>query len=412
MVHLTVDIGGRPGYDCRGFCSYCYFKHAKDVPSFGCRYCLPFLKGCDYCSRGVKEEYPGFLSLQIVAESFLADLQMVTGDVTRITISGGGDPSCYPEFRDLIELLGALDIPLHIGYTSGKGFDDPEIADFLIANHLTEVSFTVFATNAELRRKWMHDPTPEASLEIIHRLAKKIEVYAAIVVLPDVNDGQVLTETLSWLSGVGVKGVILMRFANRLEQGLILENAPILPDQRIHTVQEFSDLVRENAAAFSHLRISGTPLYDPLFNSPFAICKMPTLLDRLPKIEKKATIITGIIASSYIRTVISACGGDPSLVVVVDKEIACLMTIDDLTSLHLPDLCDTVIIPGRAFVHDAEVEKVLSRDGVFRMIVRGPEMLSADGEMSMGMTEIDVLTIEMEGFSSLIQLINQYGCPT
>ncbi|MDD3934566.1 MAG: hypothetical protein PHP55_11950, partial [Methanoculleus sp.] len=26
MSHLTVDLGGRPGLDCRGFCSYCYFK--------------------------------------------------------------------------------------------------------------------------------------------------------------------------------------------------------------------------------------------------------------------------------------------------------------------------------------------------------------------------------------------------
>jgi len=211
MVHLTVDIGGRPGVDCRGFCAYCYFKHVKDVPPFGCRYCLPFLKGCDYCSRGVKEEYSGFLPLRTVAESFLADLQMVTEDVTRITISGGGDPSCYPDFRDLVELLGTLDIPLHIGYTSGKGFDEPEIADFLVENHLTEVSFTVFAADAELRKKWMHDPTPEASLEIIRRLAKKIDVYAAVVVLPDVNDGDVLTKTLSWLSDIGVKGVILMR---------------------------------------------------------------------------------------------------------------------------------------------------------------------------------------------------------
>jgi methanogenesis marker radical SAM protein len=411
MVHLTIDIGGRPGADCQGFCAYCYFKHAKNVSPFGCRYCLPFLKGCDYCSRGVKEEYSGFLPLQTVAESFLADLQMVAREVTRITISGGGDPSCYPAFRDLVELLGTLNIPLHIGYTSGKGFDDPEIANFLIANHLTEVSFTVFAANAELRRKWMHDPSPEASLEIIRRLAKEIDVYAAIVVLPDVNDADVLTDTLSWLSDVGVKGVILMRFANRSEQGLILENAPILPEQRVHTIEEFCDLVRKNAAAFPHLRLSGTPLYDPQFDSPFAIRKMPELLNRLPKVDKRATIITGTIASSHIRTIISARGGDPSSVIAVDKEIACLITIDDLTSLHLPDLCDTVIIPGRTFVHDAEAEKVLSRDGVFRTVIRGPEMLSADGETSMGMTKIEVLTMEIEGFSTLIQLINQYGCP-
>ena len=143
MVHLTVDIGGRPGIDCRGFCSYCYFKHAKDLPPFGCKYCLPFTKGCDYCSRSVQEKYSGFILLRDVAEKVLADLQMLSSDLSRITISGGGDPSCYPEFTDLVELLSSLEAPLHIGYTSGKGFDDPGIADFLIENGLTEISFTV-----------------------------------------------------------------------------------------------------------------------------------------------------------------------------------------------------------------------------------------------------------------------------
>ncbi|MDU9376406.1 hypothetical protein McpSp1_10200 [Methanocorpusculaceae archaeon Sp1] len=412
MVHLTVDIGGRPGADCRGFCAYCYFKHAKDVPAFGCRYCLPFLKGCDYCTRGVKEEYAGFIPLQDVAAAFLADLQSVTGDVARITISGGGDPSCYPEFTDLIELLGTLEVPLHIGYTSGKGFDDPAIAEFLIAHNLREVSFTVFAADPALRREWMHDPTPEASLEIIRRLAAKIEVYAAVVILPDINDGDVLTQTLTWLREIGVKGVILMRFANTPEQGLILENAPILPGQRTHTVEEFREIVCKSAAAYPSLRISGTPLYDPAFDSPFALRNMPDLLEHLPKIHKKATLITGAVATPYIKSVVSACGGDPSSVVGVAKEIACLITIDDLKQLDLSAVESTVIIPGRAFLHDAEAEKILSSDGVYRTVVRGPEMLSADGETSMGMSETDVLTMEMEGFSALIRLINQYGNST
>lgn len=411
MVHLTIDIGGRPGADCRGFCTYCYFKHAKDVPPFGCRYCLPFLKGCDYCSHGVKEQYAGFLPLANVAESFLADLQMVTGDVTRITISGGGDPSCYPEFSDLIELLGALDVPLHIGYTSGKGFDDPAIAEFLTDHHLTEISFTVFAADAELRRRWMHDPTPEASLEIIRRLAANIDVYAAVVIVPSVNDGDVLRATLSWLRDVGVRGVILMRFANRPEQGLILDNAPILEGARMHTVAEFAEVVRASAREFPELRVSGTPLYDPAFDSPFALRNEAELLALLPKICRKATILTGVVALPYIREIISACGGNPDNVVAVEKEIACLITIDDLEKLDPSGLCDTVILPGRAFVHDAEAERVLSSDGVSRTVVRGPETLSADGETSMGMNQVDVLTMEMEGFSALIRLINQYGSP-
>jgi len=73
----------------------------------------------------MREGYEGFKDLRTVAEETLADLQMMNGDLDRVTISGGGDPSCYPEFYDLIELLGSMEVPLHIGYTSGKGFDDP-----------------------------------------------------------------------------------------------------------------------------------------------------------------------------------------------------------------------------------------------------------------------------------------------
>ncbi|HJJ32278.1 MAG TPA: methyl coenzyme M reductase-arginine methyltransferase Mmp10 [Methanocorpusculum sp.] len=404
MVHLTVDIGGKPGVNCRGFCAYCYFKHAKDVPPFGCRYCLPFKKGCDYCSRGVKEGYEGFLPLKEVADNFLADLQSVTDDVTRITISGGGDPSCYPEFNDLMEILGSLDVPLHIGYTSGKGFDSPDVADFLIDNHLTEISFTVFASDPELRREYMHDPTPEASLAVLERLASKIDVYAAIVILPGVNDGAVLEETLVWLEKVGVRGVILMRFANGFNQGLILDNAPLLEGQRMHTPEEFRSLVETAAKNHPNLRLSGTPLYDPLFNSPFAIRNHPELLEKLPRVSGPVSVITGAVAAPYLTEILAACGAPEGCVVPVEKEIACLITIDDLKKLDTASLTDTVIIPGRAFVHDREASEVLGRN-----VVRGPEMLTADGETSMGMQELDVLTMEFEGFSALIQMINQYS---
>lgn len=404
MVHLTVDIGGKPGVNCRGFCAYCYFKHAKDVLPFGCRYCLPFKKGCDYCSRGVKEEYAGFYSLKEVADNFLADLQSVTGDVTRITISGGGDPSCYPEFKDLLEILGSLGVPLHIGYTSGKGFDSPDIADFLLQNNLTEISFTVFASDPELRRKYMHDPTPEASLLVLERLAAKIDVYAAIVILPGVNDGAVLEDTLLWLEKIGVKGVILMRFANGLDQGLILANSPILEGQRMHEPEEFREIVAAASRNHPNLRLSGTPLYDPMFDSPFGIRNETDLLSRLPRVSKKVSVVTGAIAAPYIREILEKCGGESNLVVPVKKEIACLITIDDLKAIDTSTLADTVIIPGRAFVHDVEAETVLGKQ-----VIRGPEMLTADGETSMGMSEADVLTMEMEGFASLIQLINLYG---
>lgn len=404
MVHLTIDIGGKPGKDCRGFCSYCYFKHAKDVPPFGCRYCMPFKKGCDYCSKGVKEEYTGFYSLKDVADHFLADLQMISGDISKITISGGGDPSCYPEFTSLIEILGSLNVPLHIGYTSGKGFDDVGIADFMIKNNMKEVSFTIFASDPALREKYMHDPTPQASLDIMERLAAKIDVYAALVLLAEVNDGEVLWNTLRWLEKIGVKGVILMRFANRENQGLILDNAPVIENQRVHTVDEFREIVRDAAARFPKLRISATPLYDPAFDSPFAIRNEPDLLRLLPRITGRASVITGSIAAPFIAEILGSCGAPEGMVVPVDKEISCLITIDDLNKLDHSLLEETVIIPGRAFVHDPEAEIILDR-----RVIRGPETLSADGETSMGMDLTGVLAMEMEGFTSLIQIINQYG---
>ncbi len=404
MVQLTVDIGGKPGVNCRGFCSYCYFKHVRDIPPFGCKYCLPFKKGCDYCSRGVKEEYAGFLPLKEVAENFLADLQTVTDDISRITISGGGDPSCYPEFKDLMEILGSLEVPLHIGYTSGKGLDSPDMADFLLEHNLSEISFTVFAADPVLRKKYMHDPTPEASLEIISRLAKKIDVYAAIVVLAGVNDGEVLEHTLSWLEKEGVRGVILMRFANAREQGLILDNAPVMANQKVQTVEEFRSLVETAAKRHPHLRLSGTPLYDPLFNSPFAIRNHPDLLEKLPEVTGTVSLLTGSTAAPYIAEILEKRGAKNGMVLPLKKEIACLITIDDFVDVDKDKLTDTVIIPGRAFVHDREACEVLERN-----VIRGPEILTADGETSMGMTEEGVLALEFNSFSALIQEINQYG---
>ena len=95
--------------------------------------------------------------------------------------------------------------------------------------------------------------------------------------------------------------------------------------------------------------------------------------------------------------------------VAADKEIACLITSEDLQALDLTDIGDPVIIPGRAFVHDRVAAQVLSRDGVQRTVFRGPEMLTADAETSMGMTRDGVLLMEIEGFADLIRLINRYG---
>ncbi|HIH27877.1 MAG TPA: methyl coenzyme M reductase-arginine methyltransferase Mmp10 [Methanoregulaceae archaeon] len=411
MAQLTVDIGGKPGVNCRGFCEYCYFRHVKETQPFGCRHCPPYRVGCDYCSRSVREYYQGWKTLREVGDDTLAALQMMTGDLDRVTISGGGDPSCYPEFVDLIELLSGMEAPLHIGYTSGKGFDDPAIADFLIDHGLSELSFTVFSVDPRKRKRYMHDPTPEVSLKILDRLCGEIDVYGAAVVLPGVNDGKVLEETCRWLEERGAKGLILMRFANRLDQGLILGNAPVIKGQRVQTPQEFADMVTDLAGRFS-MKISGTPLWDPGIGSPFAIRNEPDLLDKLPLIQRSATVITGSIAAPAIRAILDA-RGDGVRVIGTEKEIACLITADDLRGLDLGELDDLVIIPGRAFVHDNDAERILSADGKERTVMRGPEMLTADAETSMGMKREGVLLMELEGFADLIRLINRYGraCP-
>ena len=407
MAHLTVDIGGKPGVNCRGFCEYCYFKHVKEVPPFGCRHCPPYRVGCDYCSRSVREYYQGWKSLRQVGEETLATLQMMTGDVERVTISGGGDPSCYPEFTDLIELLAGMEVPLHIGYTSGKGFDDVGIADFLIDHGLAEVSFTVFSVDRAKRKRYMHDPTPDVSLKILEGLCGEIEVYGAAVVLPGINDGKALEETCQWLDDRGAKGLILMRFANRTDQGLILGNSPVIKGQPVQSPQEFQEMVTDLAKQFN-MKISGTPLWDPAIGSPFAIRNEPDLLDKLPLLQRRATVITGSIAAPAIQAILDARGGGVN-VIGTRKEIACLITADDLNALDLAEMESLVVIPGRAFVHDQEAERILTADGNDRTVLRGPEMLTADAETSMGMTREGVLLIELEGFSGLIAVINRYG---
>jgi len=409
-MEVVVDVGGNPGVDCRGFCKYCYFKKVKEVQPLGCKYCLPFKKGCDYCTRSVKESYSGFKSLQMVLEETANKLCFTTGEVKKFTVSGGGDLSCYPELKNLIAFLSQFSIPIHLGYTSGKGFSKPDDAVFYINNGVTEVSFTVFATDPALRAEYMKDPEPEASIQVLRDFCSHCEVYGAIVLLPGVNDGEVLEKTLSDLESMGAKGAILMRFANFQENGLILNNSPIIPGITPHTVSEFTEIVRSSAAKHPSMRITGTPLEDPLIGSPFAIRNIPEALSKLPGVTKKATVITGQVAAPRLTEIFEALGGTVN-VVPLKKDIGCLITIDDFKTLDLSEVAETVFIPGRAFVHDMEIKEALKRDGVDRIVRRGPERLSVDGEMSIGMTREEVLELEIENFTELINQINSLGLP-
>ncbi|MBU3967774.1 MAG: methyl coenzyme M reductase-arginine methyltransferase Mmp10 [Euryarchaeota archaeon] len=404
-MEILADLGGRPGHDCRGFCKYCYFKGVKEVQPFGCQHCMPFQKGCNYCTKSVKEGYSGFKPMSLVAQE-IQQAVYFNKNVSKFNVSGGGDVSCYPELKQLVKFLSQYQKPIHLGYTSGKGLNR-EDALFFIDHGVNEVTFTVFATDPELRRIYMNDKTPEDSLDALRVLAEKCTVYAAAVLIPGVNDGDVLLKTCADLENMGVKGLILMRFANAREQGIILNNAPVIENVVPHTISEFRALVDDIHSKFK-FRVTGTPLYDPDTGAPFAIRNEPEALLRLPKVTKEATIITGEVAAPLLNEIFDKLGGLVN-VIPVKKDIGCLITIDDVKGLDLSQIKETVFFPGRAFVHDPEIKKLLNGDGIDRLVRRGPDLLTVDGEMSISMTKEEVIAIETKAFSEFIQTINVLG---
>jgi len=404
-MEILADIGGRPGLDCRGFCRYCYFKGVREIPALGCKYCMPFQKGCNYCTKSVKEGYSSFKPMSMVAQEVNQSV-FFNKNVSKFNVSGGGDVSCYPELKPLVKFLSQYNKPIHLGYTSGKGLNK-EDALFFIDHGVNEVTFTVFATDPELRRKYMNDKTPEDSLDALRTLAEKCDVYAATVLIPGVNDKEVLLKTCTDLEEMGVKGLILMRFANENEQGLILNNSPVIEDITPHTLLEFKSIVDYINDKFD-FRVTGTPLYDPETGSPFAIRNEPDALSKLPVITKEATILTSEVAAPLIQEIFDKLGGLVN-VIPVKKDIGCLITIEDIKALDISQIKETVFFPGRAFVHDPQIKKILTNDGKDRLVRRGPDMLTVDGEMSISMTKDEVISKEIEAFTELIQMINVLG---
>ena len=404
-MEILADVGGRPGLDCRGFCSYCYFKGVRDVKPFGCKFCMPFQKGCDYCSRAIVEGYPGFKPLDVVVFEVA---QRAFGSIPdKVTISGGGDLSCYPDLLPLAKMVGQGFVPIHLSYTSGKGFRSEDEALRLVDAGVKEVSFTVFSTRPELRRKYMGDKHPEVALSNLDLFCQNCDVYCAAVLIPGVNDGPELEKTCCDLEEMGAKGLILMRFANTRDQGLILGNEPIIPGVTPHTVEDFRRIVTETAERHS-FRVTGTPLWDPGTGAPFALAMHREEIRRLPEVRRAATIITSSIARPMLAAIFQELSGRVN-VVAVKKDVGCLITLEDFMNLDLADVKETVIIPGRTLAHDKEIRKALSRDGRDRLVVRGPDRLTVDGEMSISMSRQEVLVLEVEAFQELIEAVNALG---
>jgi methanogenesis marker radical SAM protein len=404
-MDILADVGGRPGLDCKGFCSYCYFRGVKSVSPFGCKFCMPFKKGCDYCSRAIVEGYPGFKPMDAVIFDVASKCMGEIPD--KVTISGGGDLSCYPDLLPLTKSLSSGMVPIALGYTSGKGFKKADDAAALVDAGVSEVSFTVFSTKPELRRRYMNDKNAEIALSNLEIFCKSCQVYCASVLIPGVNDGEELEKTCSDLEDMGARGLILMRFANSRDQGLILGNAPIMEGITPHSIEEFRDIVSETAARH-RLRVTGTPLWDPVTKAPFALAHHPEMVARLPVLRRSATIVTSRVAGPLLTAIFRQMGEKVN-VIATGKDIGCLITIDDFLNLDLSDIKDTVIIPGRTLAHEKEIKKALCRDGRDRIVARGPDRLTVDGEMSISMSEEEVIDLEMEAFGELIEAINALG---
>lgn len=412
-MQIIADVGGIPGKDCRGFCKYCYFRKVKEGDPFGCKFCSPGRVGCEHCTTGVREVKNDFIPPFIVVGSVQNSLLMggYRDQDLKVNISGGGDVSCYPHLQEISSAFKQLDLPIHLGYTSGKGIDDAKMAEDLISLGVEEVTFTVFSTDTSLREKWMGDKNPEESLKALKIFCENCEVHAAAVIVPGANDGAQLFQTCSDLEEWGAKAFILMRFANFENQGLILGNEPIIDGLTPHTIPEFEDLVQQMNNEFS-FRVTGTPLFDPENDAPFALSrdKNQEYLEILSEVTSEATILTSKVAAPFIKKIIQGIGAEDLVnVVTADKDIGCLITQKDLEEIDLKDLKETVLIPGRAFVHDKMAEEVLTRDGVDRIVARGPEKLSVDGEMSSTLTQEDVLKTELYAFQDLIEAINFFG---
>ncbi|ENN96465.1 hypothetical protein J422_02210 [Methanocaldococcus villosus KIN24-T80] len=404
-MNLLVDLKGEPGKNCNGFCKFCYFRkiNKNNIEPLGCKYCQ-FTIGCDYCLYSVREMNGDFLPLPFVISQIQSGLLFKRYE--KVNITAGGDVSCYPYLEELCKWINKLGLNIHLGYTSGKGFYDKEIAKRLVDYGVDEVTFSVFSTNPQLRKEWMNDKNAETALKCLEYFCEHCEVHCAILVIPGINDKD-LEKTVSDLVNFGAKAVILMRFANREDQGLILGNAPIIEGVEPHSLEEFKNIVKQVHDEFGDkIRVTGTPLYDPIAGTPFAIASEDKILERLRnKVEGEATIITGRVAYPYLRKIFNDTDVN---IVKVEKDIADLITAKDLEKINLKELKDTVIFPGKAFVHDEVAKKLLSRDRE-RIVVRGVDQLTLDGEVSGSYTREEAIKFEIEAFNELIGIINFFG---
>ena len=120
--------------------------------ALGCQHSPPIKVGCPRCLEGVQEAGKPFQQpFSVISEVQMALMMNPVRDANlKVNISGGGDVSCYPYLEELISNLSQMQLPFHLGYTSGKGIDDGDIATQFLNQGVDEVTYTIFAADPKL----------------------------------------------------------------------------------------------------------------------------------------------------------------------------------------------------------------------------------------------------------------------
>jgi [methyl coenzyme M reductase]-L-arginine C-5-methyltransferase len=417
-MEIYTDVRGRAGIDCGGFCEFCFYKNVNfnDLKPIGCINCPPNQIGCPYCQNFVKRVSSDFKPIyQVLSELrtkfYNLNWSSVNPKDVQIIVAGGADIFSYPQLYELVSVLKESPISLHLGYTSGKPIKNVSMAENLISMGVDEVSFSVFSTNAKIRRKWMNDATSEESIKGLKMFCENIDVNASAVIIPRVNDGDIF-ETCVNLEEWGIKSLTLRRFANFKRQGLILNKKTLIEGIDPHSYEEFRDLVHNIANEFS-FRVLGYPFCDPKNESPFTLSKTEnrSYLEKLPEIKSEATIITSKLAGPFLKKIFEIIDEFNLVnIISVDKEIADLIIHEDLETINLNEVKRKVIIPSGVLVHDKQAEKILCKDEKYREIVRGPYSLTYPyrGEEHITNKE-ELIEYELKSFKELINTINSIG---
>ncbi|WJI08654.1 methanogenesis marker radical SAM protein [Methanobacterium sp. CWC-01] len=416
-MEILTHVGGTPGKDCGGFCKFCYFKtvNFKDLDSvaLGCKFCPPQQIGCSYCHELIREVKNGFKSPNEVLTRLVMNLEQLRNTQQevhdlKINVGSWADVINYPYLHELLAVFQKYEFPVNLGYTSGKGIKGAETADELVDRGVTEVSFSVFSMNPDLRREWMRDKTPEKSLEALQRLCELCEVNASTVVVPGVITKEEIIDTCSILEEWGIKSFVLSRFANHQNQGLLFNYKPVEDGIESQPYQEFYDLVGNIAREFS-FRVLGSPAADPDKGLPYILARRRNrkYLEQLPAIESEATIITSSLSAPFMEKIFQGIDGNGNVnILAVNKDIGDLIVPADLEEVDLKFVKSKAILPGGALLHDKEAHQLLNRDDKNRTVVRGPELLFLPSNVYLNGKEEEFIAHELRSFTELINLIN------